>query len=51
VLSAIEYSDRFGNDSLGLRLKHEDGSGWDKEELIDLQDAKHRRTLSGLISD
>lgn len=51
VLSAIEYSDRFGDDSLGLRLKHEDGSGWDKDELIDLQDAKHRRTLSGLLSD
>ena len=51
VLSAIEYSDRFGDDSLGLRLKHEDGSGWDKDELIDLQDAKHRRTLSKLLSD
>lgn len=51
VLSAIEYSDRFGDDSLGLRLKHEDGSGWDKDEFIDLQDAKHRRTLSGLLSD
>lgn len=51
VLSAIEYSDRFGDDSLGLRLKHEDDSGWDKDEFIDLQDAKHRRTLSGLLSD
>lgn len=51
VLSAIEYSDRFGDDSLGLRLKHEDGSGWNKDEFIDLQDAKHRRTLSGLLSD
>lgn len=51
ILSAIEYSDRFGDDSLGLRLKHEDGSGWDKDEFIDLQDGKHRRTLSGLLSN
>lgn len=51
VLSALEYSDAFGADSLGLRLLHDDGSQWDKTEFIDLQDAKHKRTLSGLLSN
>lgn len=51
VLSALEYSDKFGADSLGLRLLHDDGSEWDKTEFIDLQDAKHKRTLSGLLSN
>ena len=50
ILSALEYSDKFGADSLGLRLLHDDGSEWDKTDFIDLQDAKHRRTLSGLLS-
>ena len=51
ILSALEYSDKFGADSLGLRLLHDDGSEWDKTEFIDLQDAKHKRTLSGLLSN
>ena len=51
VLSALEHSDKFGADSLGLRLLHDDGSEWDKTEFIDLQDAKHKRTLSGLLSN
>lgn len=52
ILSALEYSDKFGNDSLGLRLLHDDGSAWDKTEFIDLApNSPHRRTLSKLLSD
>ena len=35
--------------SLGLAFKHEDGSDWGEEELIDLNNDKHRRSLSGLL--
>ncbi len=51
ILSAIEYSDRFGDETLGLRLLKEDNTAWEKTELIDLKEANHRRTLSGLLSD
>ena len=51
ILSALEYSDQFGKQTLGLRLLREDKSQWGSDEFIDLQDAKHRRTLSGLLSD
>lgn len=51
VLSALEYSDKFDANSLGLRLLHDDGSEWDKTEFIDFQDAKHKRTLSKLLSN
>ena len=51
ILSSIEYSDRFGAETLGLRLMKETGEPWGKDESIDLKDAKHRRTLSGLLSD
>lgn len=51
ILSAIEYSDRFGAETLGLRLMNESGNPWGKDESIDLKDAKHKRTLSGLLSD
>jgi hypothetical protein len=51
VLSGIEYSDKFGDESLGLRLLHDDGSSWDKDEFIDLSPgSEHRRTLSKLMS-
>ena len=51
ILSAIEYSDKFGDETLGLRLLKEDNTAWEKTELIDLKEANHRRTLSGLLSD
>ena len=51
ILSALEYSDQFGKQTLGLRLLREDKSQWSPNEFIDLQDAKHLRTLSGLLSD
>jgi hypothetical protein len=51
ILSAIEYSEKFGDETLGLRLLKEDETAWEKTELIDLKNAKHRRTLSGLLSD
>jgi hypothetical protein len=51
ILSGIVYSDGFGDSSLGLRLLHEDGTGWKPHEFIDfVKDAEHRRTLSGLLS-
>ena len=54
ILSAIEYSEHFGAETLGLRLLKEDGTPWNKNEAIDIQGPdgpKHRRTLSGLLSD
>lgn len=51
ILSAIEYSEKFGDETLGLRLLKEDNTAWEKTELIDLKEANHRRTLSGLLSD
>ena len=52
ILSAIEYSDKFGAETLGLRLLKEDGTSWGKDEAIDINSNKeHRRTLSGLLSD
>lgn len=51
ILSALEESDRFGDETLGLRLRNEDGTAWEKTELIDLSPkSKHRRTLSGLLA-
>ena len=51
ILSTIEYSDKFGHTSLGLRLLHDDGSNWNKDEFIDLNPkSPHRRTLSKLLS-
>ena len=50
VLSSIEASDKFGAETLGVQLLKDDGTVWDKSELIDLTNAKHRRTLSGLLS-
>jgi hypothetical protein len=29
----------------------EDKTAWGQDELIDLTDSKHKRTLSGLLSD
>lgn len=51
LLSAIEYNEQFGQQSLGLRLLKEDKTAWGQDELIDLTDSKHKRTLSGLLSD
>jgi hypothetical protein len=51
ILSALEYSNKFGHTSLGLRLLHDDGSNWNKDEFIDLNPkSPHRRTLSKLLS-
>lgn len=52
LLSAIEYSEEFGQQSLGLRLLKDDETSWEPDELIDLSpNSPHRRTLSGLLSD
>lgn len=52
ILSAIEYSEKFGDETLGLRLLKDDNTAWEKTELIDLSpNSPHRRTLSGLLSD
>ena len=52
VLSTIEYRDAFTEFTIGARLLKPDGkTPWNPDELIDLEDATHRRTLSGLISD
>lgn len=52
VLSSIEYRDAFTEFTIGARLLKPDGkTPWKPDELIDLEDATHRRTLSGLISD
>lgn len=54
ILSAIEYNENFGSETLGLRLLKDNGEPWGKDEAIDIQGpdgAKHRRTLSGLLSD
>ena len=37
-------------DSLGVRLLKEDNTTWNPDELIDLENAKHKRSLSGLLS-
>ena len=52
VLSSIEYRDAFTEFTIGARLLKPDGkTPWNPDELIDLEDATHRRTLSGLLSD
>ena len=52
IMSAIEYTDEFGRDSLGLRLLKEDKTPWDKTEFIDLSpNSSHRRTVAGLLSE
>lgn len=35
--------------SLNVQLKKTDGSEWENDEYIDIKDAKHQRTLSGLF--
>ena len=35
--------------TLGVSLTKEDGTNWGENELIDLQNAKHKRTLAGLL--
>lgn len=49
VLNAIVPTSSSINGSLGTRLLKEDGSAWKEDELIDLKQAKHRRSLSGLL--
>lgn len=51
IMSALEHSDQFGKQTLGLRLLREDKTQWEADEFIDLENAGHRRTLSKLLSD
>ena len=39
---------KWGIPSLNVQLKKTDGSEWENDEYIDIKDAKHQRTLSGL---
>ena len=48
-MSAIEPNELAPDSTLGLKLIKPDGSDWKKGDLIDLQDANHRRSLSGLL--
>ena len=52
VLSTVEYNSKWDAMTLGAKLMRPDNkTPWGKDELIDLEDATHRRTLSGLLSD
>lgn len=49
VLNAIVPTTSSINGTLGTRLLKEDRTPWKEDELIDLKQAKHRRSLSGLL--
>lgn len=49
ILKSIEPNEFSPQSTLGLKLIKPDGSDWKPDELIDLQDAKHRHALSGLL--
>ena len=49
ILKSIEPNELSPQSTLGLKLIKPDGSDWKPDELIDLQDAKHRHALSGLL--
>ena len=52
VLSSIEDRDLYSEFTIGAKLlKPDKKTPWNADELIDLSEAEHRRTLSGLISD
>lgn len=48
IMTAIVPS-KWGIPSLNVQLKKTDGSEWKNDEYIDVKDAKHQRTLSGLF--
>lgn len=48
-LSSIEYSDKVGQTSLGVRLLNSDENPFDVRDIIDPGSPKHQRTLSGLL--
>ena len=48
IMTAIVPS-KWGIPSLNVQLKKIDGSEWKNDEYIDIKDAKHQRTLSGLF--
>lgn len=48
IMTAIVPS-KWGIPSLNVQLKKTDGSEWKNDEYIDIKDAKHQRTLSGLF--
>lgn len=48
ILEAILPS-KWGIPSLNVQLLKEDGSEWNQDEYIDIKEAKHQRTLSGLF--
>lgn len=48
IMSAIVPS-KWDIPSLNVQLKKTDGSEWENDEYIDIKDAKHQRTLSGLF--
>lgn len=50
ILEAILPS-KFDIPSLNLQLLKADGSEWDQDEYIDIKEAKHQRTLSGLFKN
>lgn len=47
IMKSVFSEDR---DSLGVRLLKEDNTGWNPDELIDLENTNHKRSLSGLLS-
>ena len=49
ILKSIEPNEFSPQSTLGLKLIKPDGSDWKPDELIDLQDTKHRHALSGLL--
>lgn len=50
IFSSIEDPDEWGMFSLGVKLLKEDKSTWKPDELINLTEANHVRTLSGLLT-
>lgn len=48
IMSAILPS-KWDIPSLNVQLKKTDGSDWESDEYIDIKEAKHQRTLSGLF--
>ena len=49
LMSAIEPNPDAPHTTLGVQLLDEDGKPWEKDQLIDLTQPKHRRSLSGLL--
>lgn len=50
IVGALEKSDKWGAFTLGSELLKGDKTSWKIDELINIDNAKHVRTLSGLLS-